>query len=178
MDHLATEPEIGVGLVVTNNPQAGVLRHAADYEIPTIVISRADFYESERILDSLHTYAIDYVALAGFLWLIPPYLVAAFPDRMLNIHPSLLPDFGGKGMYGRHVHRAVKAAGATRSGMTIHLVSEEYDRGRILFQAETPLEETDSPADIARKVLALEHRHYPIVLTDLIKQTTAQTDLP
>jgi phosphoribosylglycinamide formyltransferase-1 len=108
------------------------------------------------------------VVLAGFLWLVPAYLVKAFPRRILNIHPALLPKFGGKGMYGHHVHEAVKAAGETETGMSIHFVNEHYDDGDIVFQAKCPVAMEDSPEDIARNVLALEHSYYPEIIEQVI----------
>ena len=173
LEHCARLPQVRVALIVTNRPDAGVLQHAATFQVPTCIIDRSYFYDSEALLGELHAHAVDFIALAGFLWLVPPYLTTAFPDRILNIHPALLPKYGGPGMYGKHVHRAVKAAGEYESGITIHLVNERYDEGRILFQAKTALAPTDDPTQIAQKVLALEHRHYPSVLTDYIARVTA-----
>ena len=180
LEHCATLPEVDVALVVTNRSRAGVLQHATDFGVPTLVIDRPYFYESEQLLSALADYRIDYIALAGFLWLVPEYLLRAFPERILNIHPSLLPKYGGAGMYGRHVHAAVKAAGETESGITIHVVDAVYDRGTRLFQAKVALDPADSPEEIAQKVLALEHRHYPSVLTDYIARTmtTPVVDAP
>ncbi|MFN0034974.1 MAG: formyltransferase family protein, partial [Saprospiraceae bacterium] len=133
---------------------------AAEHGIPAQIIDRPGFYDTEEILDVLKKHEIGLVVLAGFLWLVPGYLVRAFPRRILNIHPALLPKFGGKGMYGHHVHEAVKAAGETETGMTIHFVNEHYDEGDIVFQARCPVAPEDSPADIARNVLALEHQFF------------------
>ena len=139
---------------------------AAGFGIETMVISRTTFYESEEILDQLAT--IDLVVLAGFLWLIPTYFVRAFPQRIVNIHPALLPKYGGKGMYGMNVHRAVSEAKEEESGMTIHYVNEHYDEGQIIFQATCPLIPGEAAEEIARKVLILEHQHFAPVIEQLL----------
>ncbi len=157
-----------VALVVSNKPNAGVLTISAEHGIPTQIIDRQSFYETEDILKTLEKHKIGLVVLAGFLWLVPGYLVRAFPQRILNIHPALLPKFGGKGMYGHHVHEAVKAAGETETGMTIHFVNEQYDDGDIVFQARCPVAAEDSAEDIARNVLVLEHRFYPTIIEKVI----------
>jgi len=157
-----------VALVVSNKRNAGVLAIAEAYGIPTHIIERQGFYETKEILKVLKAHQIEFVVLAGFLWLVPAYLVKAFPRRILNIHPALLPKFGGKGMYGHHVHEAVKAAGETETGMTIHFVNEHYDDGDIVFQARCPVAKEDSPEDIARNVLTLEHRFFPEIIEKVI----------
>jgi len=157
-----------VALVVSNKRNAGVLAIAEAYGIPTHIIERQGFYETKEILKVLKAHQIEFVVLAGFLWLVPAYLVKAFPRRILNIHPALLPKFGGKGMYGHHVHEAVKAAGETETGMTIHFVNEHYDDGDIVFQARCSVAQEDSPEDIARNVLALEHRYFPEIIEKVI----------
>lgn len=157
-----------VALVVSNKPDAGVLAIAESNGIPTQIIDRHGFYQTEAILEVLNKHHIEFIALAGFLWLAPAYLVRAFPHRILNIHPALLPKYGGKGMYGHHVHEAVKAAGETESGMSIHFVNEHYDEGDIVFQARCALHPEDSPEDIARKVLVLEHQFYPRIIEKVI----------
>ena len=159
---------IRVALIVSNKQNAGVLAIANEYDIPTQVIERHDFYETEAILDILNQHEIGFVVLAGFLWLVPVYLVRAFPQRILNIHPALLPKFGGKGMYGHHVHEAVKASGETETGMTVHFVNEHYDEGDFVFQARCPVAIEDSPEDIARNVLKLEHRFFPETIEKVI----------
>ena len=160
-----------VALVVSNKPDAGVLNIAAENGIPTAIIQRKSFYETDDLLEVVRTHHIDFIALAGFLWLVPQYLVAAFPKKIVNIHPALLPAYGGKGMYGMHVHTAVKVAGEKESGMTIHYVNDHYDEGDIIFQAKVALSENDTPEDIARKVLTLEHRHFPQVIETLLTDT-------
>lgn len=157
-----------VAMLISNTNKAGGLQMAAEKGIPTLVLDRKIFRETEQLLDVLAEYEITFIALAGFLWLAPAYLVKAFPNRIVNIHPALLPKFGGKGMYGMNVHRAVKEAGEKTSGPTIHYVNEKYDEGAIIFQAETAISPTDSAEDIAKKVLKLEHTHYASVIESLL----------
>lgn len=159
-----------VAIVVSNSKAAGALVMAAEKNIPTLTLDRSAFRKSEELLITLKEFEIDFIVLAGFLWLIPPYLVRAFPERIVNIHPALLPKYGGKGMYGMNVHRAVKTAGETESGITIHYVNEHYDEGAIIFQAATALEPTDTPHDIAAKVLRLEHANYSRVVEKILTQ--------
>lgn len=174
VEYFKNHASIQVGLVISNKATAPVLEMAKQHHIPTLLINRTSFYKSEDILIKLDAYSIDFVALAGFLWLIPAYLVRRFPNRIVNIHPALLPQYGGKGMYGSHVHRAVKAAGETTSGMTIHYVNEHYDEGNIIFQASCALEKEDTAEDIARKVLVLEHQHFAPTMEKVIHQQVAE----
>jgi phosphoribosylglycinamide formyltransferase-1 len=169
IDRFQAHPEDGVEVVllVSNKANAGALLMAAERDIPTLVLKRDVFNNSEALLDDLHHFNVDFIALAGFLWLIPAYLVKAFPNRMLNIHPALLPDYGGKGMYGANVHRAVKANGESESGITIHYVNEQYDEGNTVFQAAVRLDPEDSPEKIAERVLRLEHGNYWRVIRSL-----------
>ncbi len=164
-----------VGLVVSNKADAGVLTIARQHGISTLVINRDEFYhKSDDILKKLAIYKVDFIVLAGFLWLIPEYLTQAFERRIVNIHPALLPKFGGKGMYGIHVHRAVKAANEKESGITIHYVNTQYDEGEIIFQASCAVHPDDEPSDIAAKVLLLEHRHFaPVIERCLAKLEVA-----
>ncbi len=162
-------PEVKVALVVSNKPEAGVLDVAREHHVPTVVVDRTSFYDTTDLLVLLRDHQVDFIVLAGFLWLIPTYLVQAFPRRIINIHPALLPRFGGKGMYGLHVHTAVQAAGDTETGLTIHFVNENYDEGDIIFQARCPVFPADTPTDIARRVLALEHEHFPPVIQRVIR---------
>ena len=168
VDHFEHHGEINVSLIVTNNPQAKVLEMAEKEGVPTLVISRKGFYQNEDILKIFNKYFIDYVVLAGFLWLVPTYLVKAYEKRMVNIHPALLPKFGGKGMYGVNVHRAVKNSGEKESGITIHYVNEQYDDGHIVFQKACALSHDDSPHNIAKKVQQLEHRYFPVIIEKLL----------
>jgi phosphoribosylglycinamide formyltransferase 1 len=168
IEHFLSSSKGNIALIVCNKANAGVLEIAEQFDIQTLIINKKDFYESEDILKTFEQHQIDFVVLAGFLWLMPAYLVKAFPQGIVNIHPALLPKYGGKGMYGHYVHEAVKAAGESESGMTIHYVNEHYDEGSIIFQATCLLESSDSPDDIARKVLALEHAHYAMVIEGIL----------
>lgn len=159
-----------VTLVLTNNPDAFVLTRAAALSVPTLVFNRETFYHSTDILTVLKDAGTDLVVLAGFLWLVPDYLLEAFPQRILNIHPALLPDYGGKGMYGMRVHEAVLRDGQPKSGITIHLIDGEYDRGKILFQADCPVLPEDTPDTLAGRIHQLEHKHYPPVIIDYLWQ--------
>lgn len=169
VEHCKHNPEIDVSLVVSNNARAPVLEMARLEGIPTLVIDRKYFYEKKDILKIFNEYSIDFVVLAGFLWLVPTYLVEAFERRMLNIHPALLPKFGGKGMYGMNIHQAVKEAGENQSGITIHYVNEKYDEGDIVFQKACPILQEDTPETIAGKVLQLEHRYFPKIVEILVR---------
>lgn len=159
--HFEGHPSIEVSLVLSNNPKAKVLERAAAAGVESLVFNRQEFYETETVLETLHAKKIDLIVLAGFMWLVPEYLVKAYSDMMINVHPALLPKFGGKGMYGMHVHRAVKEVGEAETGITIHLVNEEYDKGRILHQASCKVAESDTPDSIAEKVHQLEYEHFP-----------------
>ena len=163
------ESELGeVVLVVSNQAEAGVLNVAKEYGVSSLVTTRIEFLNPDGLARVLREKEIGWIVLAGFLWLIPPHVIAQFPKRILNIHPALLPKYGGKGMYGMFVHEAVKKSGDSESGITIHFIDEEYDRGPHLFQARCPLDPGDSPGDIASKVLLLEHFHYPRVIESLL----------
>ena len=156
-------------LIVTNNATAGVIEVAKKAAIPVLEITRERFLNGDAYLPELRDAGITHVILAGFLWKIPPKLIEAFPEKILNIHPALLPRFGGRGMYGHFVHKAVLEAGEKKSGLTVHLVDEVYDNGKILFQAECSIDKNESPQSLAKKVLALEHQHYPRVIRDYIQ---------
>ena len=138
-----------VNLILCNNPQAGVLDRAKRLEIPSLVFDKQAFYKTNIVLDLIKTQQPDLIVLAGFLWKVPENLIAAYPSRILNIHPSLLPKYGGKGMYGAHVHQAVVNNNETESGITIHFVNEHYDEGNILFQAKTKVLPSDTPDTLA-----------------------------
>lgn len=168
VEHLQGNKHIEVALIASNRKSAGVLEMAAGQGIATRVITRTDFYSSDTFLTDLQKTDIDWVILAGFLWLVPTNLVQAYPNRIVNIHPALLPAYGGKGMYGINVHKAVKENKEVVSGMTIHLVNEKYDDGAIIFQGRTDLDSKDTAEDIAAKVLKLEHEYYPIVVEGLV----------
>jgi phosphoribosylglycinamide formyltransferase-1 len=158
---------------ITNKAESGVVRLGEVNQIPTLVVNRKQWNEPEFIMEKLHLVSADFIVLAGFLWLIPSFLITAFPEKIVNIHPSLLPKYGGKGMYGMHVHEAVKEAGETMSGCTIHLVNQEYDKGKILFQAIVPISDNMQASDIAKAVLVLEHQHYGPVIENYLKEKFA-----
>ena len=166
LEYLSDSSEIEVSLIISNKASAGIFNHALEFGIPTLLLDRKGFYESESLLKHLADQKIDLIVLAGFLWLIPEYLIQAYPDKIINIHPALLPKYGGKGMYGMNVHRAVKEAGETESGITIHTIDEVYDRGMILYQEAVDLDGTESPEQIAEKVLKLEHANFARVVTE------------
>lgn len=160
--------EVEVSLILTNNPDAGVIRRARKLHIPTLLFDRVSFYESGKVLEILKRMEIDLIVLAGFMMLIPEDLVKTFEGRIVNIHPALLPKYGGKGMYGSFVHEAVVAAGEQETGITIHFVNEHYDEGEIIFQASCPVSPDDSPEDVATKVHALEYKHFPEVIRKVL----------
>lgn len=168
MERFQGHGRIRVRLVVSNRASAPVLAIAEQFGVERLVLDRKRFYESEDLLGDLAAHEIDFIVLAGFLWLIPPYLVAAYDRRMINIHPALLPKYGGKGMHGMHVHEAVKKAGERQTGITIHYVNENYDEGDIIFQARCTVEPEDSPEDIAAKVRTLEHQHFARIVEKLL----------
>jgi len=168
IEYFAQNDRVRVALVVSNKPDAGVLDIARAHHIPAHVIGRKSFYDTEELLGVLESHQVDFIALAGFLWLIPLYLVQAYSRRMVNIHPALLPKYGGKGMYGKHVHEAVKAAGDQETGITIHFVNEHYDEGDVVFQASCPVEPDDTPEAIARNIQKLEHRYFPEVIERIL----------
>ena len=158
-----------VGLVVCNKPGAGVTGIAKNFQIPVLMIEKEQFFRGDAYVQALQNAGIDFIVLAGFLWKIPVKLVEAYRNRIINIHPALLPNYGGKGMYGQYVHEAVIANNDTESGITIHWVDEFYDHGSILFQAKCPVLPGDTPAALASRIHELEHKHYPVVLNQLLK---------
>jgi phosphoribosylglycinamide formyltransferase-1 len=159
---------IEVALLLSNNPEAYALRRAEKFGVDTRIFNRLEIRETTIILDWLAEKEITHIVLAGFLWLVPQYLTEAFPNRIINIHPALLPKFGGKGMYGARVHEAVKAMNETETGITIHLVNENYDEGRVISQFSCPVDPLDTPASIAEKVHRLEYHHYPATIEQWI----------
>jgi phosphoribosylglycinamide formyltransferase-1 len=165
-----TSPFGKVQIVLSNRAGAGVLEKAQLLDIESFVFNREQFYNSEAVLDVLLERHIDFIVLAGFLWLVPEYLLQAFENKIVNIHPALLPKYGGKGMYGSHVHRAVIEAGDPESGISIHYVNSRYDEGNIIFQARCDLEPGETPDSLAGKVHKLEYAHFPKVVEDLLKQ--------
>lgn len=169
-----THPDISVDLIVSNKAEAGVLKVADRHGIESVYISKKYWQHPEIILPVLETSDITHIVLAGFLSLIPDWLIEAYSKRIINIHPSLLPRHGGKGMYGHHVHEAVKQSGELISGITIHEVNEHYDEGKVIFSKEVELDVNDTPEEIARKVLQIEHSYYPQVIEGWIKSQREQ----
>lgn len=161
IEYFKSNVDINIGLIVTNKVDAGVIKVAEKWKVEYAIISKADLDDEELVAAVLEDHGIDFVVLAGWLVLIPSYLVKMFKDRMLNIHPALLPKFGGRGMFGHHVHDAVKAAKEVESGITIHKVNEAYDEGGLVAQHKVSLAIADSAQDIERKVRALELKFYP-----------------
>jgi len=169
-NYFAGKPDVTVSCILCNNPKAFVIKRAEKLNIPFFIFNRGDFYNSTKILDYLKDNDIDFVVLAGFLWLIPENLVKQYPGKIVNIHPALLPNYGGKGMYGMKVHESVIENKESKSGISIHLVNDKYDEGSIVFQAECKIEEGETPESLAAKVHELEYKHFPEVIEKLVKQ--------
>ncbi|MEC7264625.1 MAG: phosphoribosylglycinamide formyltransferase [Bacteroidota bacterium] len=161
-------PEIQVSAVLTNKKEARVLERCDRLQVPAFYFNRTSFRDSDTIVKLLQGLSADLVVLAGFLWKIPENMIAAFPNQIINIHPALLPKYGGKGMYGERVHQAVKENGETETGITIHYVNEHYDEGAIIFQAKTQVTPSDDANSIAEKVHQLEYEHFPKVIEKLL----------
>ncbi|MCX6326457.1 MAG: phosphoribosylglycinamide formyltransferase [Bacteroidia bacterium] len=157
-----------VSLVLSNKRQALVLKRAEAHNIRTVFFERKEFYVTGKVLRYLALYKIDFVVLAGFLWLVPENIIEQYPGRIINIHPALLPRYGGKGMYGDAVHKAVIGNHDKESGISIHYVNKLYDNGDIIFQAHCKVDPSDTPASLAEKVHALEYLHYPKIIEDLV----------
>jgi len=170
MEHFKRSNEIEIALVLTNNADAYVLQRADNFEIPTHIFDRNEFYQTDEVVDLLKNLEIDFIVLAGFLWLIPKNLIHAYPGRIVNIHPAILPKFGGKGMYGDHVHQAVMASGEAEGGITIHYVNENYDEGEYIYQARYRIDKNDNLEMVKFKGQQLEHQHYPRVVESLVKK--------
>lgn len=156
-------------IIISNKQDAYVHERAKALRIPSVTFAKDDFSKPDKILQLLKSYHIDYIVLAGFLLKVPSEIIQAFPNKIINIHPALLPKYGGKGMYGHHVHEAVKAAGEKESGITIHYVNENYDEGNIIFQAKCRIDENDTPDDIAEKVHELEYSFFPKVIEEVFE---------
>ncbi len=167
-EYFASRKDVNIPLILCNKKGAYVFERARNLGIPARLIDRTEF-ASETLVEELKGIPADLIVLSGFLWLVPERLVKAFPHRIINIHPALLPKFGGKGMYGEKVHEAVVAAGEKESGITIHLIDEDYDKGIPLFQATCPVESHDTPESLAQKVHALEYRHFPEVIDQYLQ---------
>jgi len=170
MEHFKKSEDAEVCIVLTNNPEAYVLQRADNFEIPTHIFDRKEFRETNNIIDILKNLNIDLIVLAGFLWLVPKNLLEAFPNKIINIHPALLPKYGGRGMYGDFVHNAVLANKETESGITIHFVNEHFDEGEVIYQGKFKIEPNDDLEMIKFKGQQLEHQHFPRVVENIIKK--------
>lgn len=172
IDHFSDKTKnASVALIVCNKPGAGVLQIATKENIPTLIIEKEKFFRGDAYLPELRSYQIDFIVLAGFLWKIPQALIDAYPRRIINIHPALLPKYGGKGMYGNIVHEAVLNADEAESGITIHYIDEHYDHGDIIFQAKCPVTKNDDVQSLSKKIHALEHKYYPEVIEKVINKS-------
>lgn len=163
-----TSNALQVSLIICNNPTAGVMNIAKAEKIPSIVIEKEQFFKGNTYINALQEAHIDFIVLAGFLWKVPVPLINAFRNKVINIHPALLPKYGGKGMYGSKVHEAVLAAGEHETGITIHFVDEHYDNGDVIFQAKCPVLPTDTPHTLAQRVHELEYEHFAKVIEQTI----------
>ena len=168
--YFQTDEQVNIALVVSNRADAYALTRAKNLNVPSVVLPKADFNNEEKVLKLMSDHRIDFIVLAGFLLMIPDWLIAAYQRRMINLHPALLPKFGGIGMYGHHVHEAVRKANETETGMTVHWVSNVCDGGEIIAQFRTPITPDDTPDDIADKEHILEMEHFPQIIEAVLKQ--------
>ena len=157
-----------IGLIVSNNPTAGVLKIAEENNIPVLILQKEKFFRGDAYVPELQHAAIDFIVLAGFLWKLPSVLIKAYRDNIINIHPALLPKHGGKGMYGNFVHEAVLATNEKETGITIHFVDEFYDNGKIIFQTTCPVYENDTTESLAKRIHELEYKFFPVVIEEVI----------
>lgn len=171
IDYFRGHPFVEVSLIVSNKPTAGVLNIAGQELIPALILERDKFFSPDAYASFLREVGISFIALAGFLWKVPEALINAYPHRIINIHPALLPKYGGKGMYGSAVHRAILKAGEPESGITIHYVDDQYDHGQPILQVKCPVEAGDTPETLAGRIHALEHYHYPRTIEKLLAAT-------
>lgn len=166
--HFADNEQVAITAIYCNKEGAGVLERAKRLGIPSRVFDRSEWRDPQGICQELLEKETDLIILAGFLWLVPAHIVAAFAERIINIHPALLPKYGGKGMYGQHVHEAVVANGEKETGITIHFVNEHYDEGAIIFQKSVALSPADGPMEVAQKVHQLEYAYFPQVIEEIL----------
>jgi len=166
--YFSNNNKVKVAVVLSNNRNAGVHARANNLGVPSFVFSRDEFADTTPVLEKLAEYNVGFIVLAGFMNKICPKLLKAFPGKIINIHPALLPAYGGKGMFGMHVHEAIVEAKEKESGITIHYINENYDEGAIIFQAKCPVEPADTPEDIARKVHSLEYVYFPKVIESIL----------
>jgi len=177
IEYFKDHPSISVQLVLTNKSDAYVLQRAANNKIPSIVFNKEQFYQNDDVLNILIQYKVDFLILAGFLWLMPVKMIEKFDRRVINIHPALLPKYGGKGMFGILVHKAVVENKERETGITIHYVNKEYDKGDIIFQAKCKINPEDSPDDVANKIHELEYQHFPVVIERIIMSVGRGSDV-
>jgi phosphoribosylglycinamide formyltransferase-1 len=170
IEYFSGNPKISVALILSNKPDAYVLVRAKNLNVPSVVFDRHSFNETDDIIKLLKKEKIDFIVLAGFLWMVPVNLILAYPGRIINIHPALLPKYGGKGMYGARVHEAVIQSGDKESGISIHYVNEKYDEGSIIFQAKCEVLQDDTPDSLAHRVHQLEYKHYPEVIEKVVRE--------
>ncbi len=170
MEHFKRNKDAEVVLVLTNNPDAYVLQRADNFEVPSHIFDRKEFYETDKVVALLKNLDVNLVVLAGFLWLVPQNILKSFPNKIINIHPSLLPKYGGKGMYGEKVHLAVLANNEQESGITIHFVNSEFDEGEVIHQSKFKVDKGDDLKMMKFKVQQLEHLHFPKVIESLLKK--------
>jgi phosphoribosylglycinamide formyltransferase-1 len=170
IEYFKNSSDVKVKMLLSNNKNAYALERAKNLDVPAMVFDKKSFCETDEVVKKLKSENISWIILAGFLWLIPKNLVHAFPNRIINIHPALLPLYGGKGMYGHFVHEAVVEAKDKESGITIHFVNERYDEGQVIFQTTCSIDPQDTPDMVAKKVQRLEHEHFPLVVENLIKK--------
>jgi phosphoribosylglycinamide formyltransferase-1 len=171
IEYFKDHPSIKIKAVFTNKSEAGVVQIANELNIPVVIFSREDFYKAGSVVDSLTELGITHLVLAGFLWLIPEELIKTYSNRIINIHPALLPKYGGRGMYGKFVHEAVSRAKEKETGITIHLVNENYDEGKHLLQKKVLLTGSETVDEIALKVRELEHEYFPVTIEQWIKES-------
>ncbi len=168
VEYFKPNPDIDVCLILSNKSDAYVLERARKLNVPTYVFGRQEFYQSDEVVNILYEYQVDFVVLAGFLWLVPDNILKKYNNRIINIHPALLPKYGGKGMYGKRVHEAVLENNEKESGISVHLVNEVYDAGDVVFQTKCSVEPDDTPESLAERVHKLEYEFYPKVIEDLL----------
>ena len=172
IEYFRNSAVVKVALIISNKPDAGVLKIATVHHIPTLILEKEKFFRGNCYVDEIKAPGIDFIVLAGFLWKIPVALIQVYPEKIINIHPALLPKYGGKGFYGRQVHEAVLANKETESGISIHYVDEVYDHGKIIFQAKCPVMENDIADSLAQRIHTLEHKHYPKVIEEIVEKLT------
>ena len=168
VEYFQGSTDVNISLILTNNAKAGVLERAKNLGVESVIFNRQEFGENAKVDLLLQVNKIDFIILAGFLWLIPNFMINNFPDKIVNIHPALLPKYGGKGMYGMNVHNTVINAGEKQSGISIHYVNSKYDEGQIIFQATVEIEENETAETLAAKIHDLEYKHFPQIIEETL----------